>query len=488
MTGAEDKPGLDWGGRILLSVIGMGMLGGVYLLDEVLPGPEGSMRVYHRGVSYRQEGKINEALDAFNAAIKRNPKFYPPYFARASIERRRGEFDAAIADYTTVLRLESTEVDAFYNRGLSYSDLGKPEQALADYAEYVRAKPDDPDGHLRRAEILAGLGERDQALAEWDALIRRYDQQPSYLLARASLRRDFGDLDAGIASAPSNPSLYWLRGRLGREKADSVRALADFAQAIALKADDLRAYLSRGETLRDGGRIEDARAVFEAAIARAPDNATAYQERGLLALFVGGDVAAAKADLDTAVEKAVSYRSFRGLLQYAAKQFDVPASATDDAPALAPDVPYFPGIYNLAIWRHIAHTRAGEVEDGSFKRIAGELGATAWREEDLAAPQLRTLRKNRVTWPAPIVALFAGKASPQTVRRAAETAPGSTERSFRLCAADFYVAEYQLLAGAHAEALALLRSAVADCPAGAPEATFAKAELARLTAVQTGLR
>ena len=74
------------------------------------------------------------------------------------------------------------------------------------------------------------------------------------------------------------------------------------------------------------------------------------------------------------------------------------------------------------------------------------------------------------------------------MRRAAEVTPGPLERSWRLCTADFYLAEYQLLKGARADAVALLRSATAGCPAGAPEASFAKAELTRLTAVQTGLQ
>jgi len=76
--------------------------------------------------------------------------------------------------------------------------------------------------------------------------------------------------------------------------------------------------------------------------------------------------------------------------------------------------------------------------------------------------------------------MFVGKATPDDIRRAAENTPGTYERRLRVCEADFYTAEFGLAKGARDDARRLLQSAVAGCPTGAPEATFAKAELQRL--------
>ena len=39
----------------------------------------------------------------------------------------------AVADFTTVLKLDPTNVNAFFNRGSAYDSLGQYEKAVADY-------------------------------------------------------------------------------------------------------------------------------------------------------------------------------------------------------------------------------------------------------------------------------------------------------------------------------------------------------------------
>jgi lipoprotein NlpI len=78
------------------------------------------------------------------------------------------------------------------------------------------------------------------------------------------------------------------------------------------------------------------------------------------------------------------------------------------------------------------------------------------------------------------VGLFTGRTTPDVVRSIAEGTPGAYGRRLRTCEADFYIAEYHLTKSAGEDARKLLQAAVAECPATAPEASFAKAELARL--------
>ena len=44
-----------------------------------------------------------------------------------------GQFEDAIADFTRVLELDPTNVNAFFNRGSAYDSLGQYEKAVADY-------------------------------------------------------------------------------------------------------------------------------------------------------------------------------------------------------------------------------------------------------------------------------------------------------------------------------------------------------------------
>jgi tetratricopeptide (TPR) repeat protein len=275
---------------------------------------------------------------------------------------------------------------------------------------------------------------------------------------------------------------------------DAAAAIADFEQAIALKTAQqqssglppnvMRFRLARGEALRDTGQIDAAKAEFETAVGGAATSATAHQQRGLLALFVLGDAAAAAEDLDAAVREGIRHRDANRLMDYGIRsieqKYHLTPTRTDDGPTLDTDVPFYPTIYWLVIWRQIARTHATP-PDAPVKADAPELGINRWENMDIAGVPVRTPLRRRLSWPLPIWLMFIGKATPDEVRRAAENVPGAYERRLRVCEADFYTAEYDLAKGARDEARRLLQSAVDGCPAAAPEATFAKAELKRVT-------
>jgi tetratricopeptide (TPR) repeat protein len=475
---------------------GLTLLALYYVVAEFVPGPWGAPRFYDRGLDFYKDRKYDEAEHWFGRAIEINSDYYQAYFARAAVHRRRDQIDAAIADYTSAIRLKPDLAYAFYNRGLIYGDVGDPERALADFDAYVRLKPAEPDGHQRRAAIYRDLGDIEHALAEHDALVRLNDHELSYYFGRSALRRDFGDLagalrdlDAAIAIAPKEPVAYLERGLIRRQNGDSSGAIADFEQAIALVPEsqrafgDVRPYLARGETFRDLGRTDAAKAEFDGAIKLRPGIAPGYQQLGLLELFVLDEAAAAADDLDAAVKKGFEFRAGAELMsigiQVIEQKYGIAQTRTDEPPMLAPDVPFFPSMYSFVLWRHLARLHAAQ-PDAEFEPDGRKLGVDLWQDTDFAAPPVRTDWRRRVSWPGPILALFAGKATPETVRRAAEAAPGAYERRRRICEADFYLAEYQLAKGAGGDARKLLQSAVDGCPAGVPEATFAKAELQRL--------
>lgn len=480
-----------FGKRIALSGIALGVLGLLYALDSILPGPEGSRRSYSDGISYFNDRKDDDARQAFDRAIELNPTFYQAYFERARLNTRVGQFDEAIADYGSVIRLKPDYADAFFNRALIRVDLGDPEHAIADFKEYVRFKPSEADGHRWIAEIAAGIGDFQQALDQRDALIALSSRYAPNYIDRALLHRDFGDLDGAMADldaaleiAPTDAGVHLARGRLWRDKGDLKRAAAEFARAIELKPDDLRPHLARVEALRDIGQTDAARAELEDALKRAPPNATVYFQRGLITLFVLGDAAAAVSDLDAAVSKAYEYRDYAQLLgaglSYVGGQDRIAVTPSTSSPQLATNVPFYPTIYAFVATRRLAHLQTGQREDSEFEKQKASLGVDSWDEPDLAMLPFRVAYRHRVAWPAQIFALFAGRASPETLHRAAEATPAPFERRMRLCQADFYAGEYQLQKGAREEAARLLQSAIDGCPAAAPEATFARLEFARL--------
>lgn len=65
----------------------------------------------------------------------------------------------AVADFTTVLKLDPSNVNAYFNRGSAYDSLGQYEKAVADYTHALdldssSAEPDQSSGeHSLKGQI-----------------------------------------------------------------------------------------------------------------------------------------------------------------------------------------------------------------------------------------------------------------------------------------------------------------------------------------------
>ncbi len=464
--------------RFKYAAVIVGCVGLAGLLNQFAPGPAAE-DAYAHGNGALKDQKYQEAADAFSRVIKLDPDNAPAYFGRALALRRLGQTNAAMTDYDTVIRLSPDDNAAHYNRGLIFTDLDKPDEALADFEAAAKLAPQDPDPHLRRAEIYRQFGDFNGALAERSAVIELRGRRSEDYLARSRLYRDFGNLDGAIADVDivignaGTYDAYLNRGLLRSAKGDTGGALSDFAQAIAIKPDDLRAYAARGATLLAAGRVDDARAEFNSLVERSPDQSPGYAWRGIVSLFLRGDAAAGVTDLDTAVQKAIAWRDYSRLLDRGLETVSQKLNVTDPQPSrgpeVAPNVPFLPTIMYYYAWRYLAHHHARQ--EDTFPDIDG---AASWTEAAFK-PAERSLK--RASWPTPMLALLAGKVTRDVVRHFAETEPAPAQRRQQLCEADFYAAELDLKAS---DALDLLRAAIDECPQGAFEAVFAKAELQRL--------
>ena len=92
--------------------------------------------------SLDKEGKITEAIDHYNEAIRLKPDYAYAYNKRASLYVRLGQYQLAINDYNEAIRLKPDYANAYNNRGSAYSRLGQYQLAIKDYNEAIRIKPD----------------------------------------------------------------------------------------------------------------------------------------------------------------------------------------------------------------------------------------------------------------------------------------------------------------------------------------------------------
>ncbi|MBN1471324.1 MAG: tetratricopeptide repeat protein [Syntrophaceae bacterium] len=76
--------------------------------------------------------KWDEALNAFDKAIKINPQNMEAYFYRGNIYDELGDYKKAIVNYNRAIKLNPIYIDAYLYRGFAYNNLGQLKKAMAD--------------------------------------------------------------------------------------------------------------------------------------------------------------------------------------------------------------------------------------------------------------------------------------------------------------------------------------------------------------------
>jgi len=122
----------------------------------------GALRLleYQRGVFMLRQGRAEESLDHFGAALRQvgvewNIDSFEDSLANAYLEL--GRFDEAITDYQRILRLNPNYPLAHYHLAQTYEQQGQPEQAQNEYKEFLRiwsnADTDIPEIVLANARL-----------------------------------------------------------------------------------------------------------------------------------------------------------------------------------------------------------------------------------------------------------------------------------------------------------------------------------------------
>ena len=108
-----------------------------------------------RGVLYEAAGDREAAIRDYSEVIKIDPTSAVAYFNRGNVHDQMGEHERAIADYTEAIKLDPTDADVFNNRGQSYDAKGEPDLAIADYSQSIRLNRDNPRAFFNRGLAYA---------------------------------------------------------------------------------------------------------------------------------------------------------------------------------------------------------------------------------------------------------------------------------------------------------------------------------------------
>src|SRR5215831_20303797 len=127
---------------------------------------------YDRAVEYANKGDYDRAIADFSSAIHLDPTDADTYNDRGAAWLAKGENDRAFADFSEAIRLNPTDPYYYNNRGSSWQLKGENDRAIVDYNEAIRLNPKYAAAFYRRGIAWTDKGDYDRAIADHSAAIR----------------------------------------------------------------------------------------------------------------------------------------------------------------------------------------------------------------------------------------------------------------------------------------------------------------------------
>ncbi|MBI5452891.1 tetratricopeptide repeat protein, partial [Candidatus Gottesmanbacteria bacterium] len=111
------------------------------------------------GWIYRRQGKLTEAVEAFNKAIELNPQNDRAYAELGWIYRKQGKLTEAVEALNKAIELNPQNDWAYSELGWIYSEQGKLTEAVETLNKAIEFNPQNDRTYGRLAVVYSNMGE-----------------------------------------------------------------------------------------------------------------------------------------------------------------------------------------------------------------------------------------------------------------------------------------------------------------------------------------
>ncbi len=211
--------------------------------------PRGDATVWNNlGASLAATGKLEEAIDAFQNAVKLDPSMGDAHENLGLALARKGRLQESLIHFRDAARLEPENVKVHNTYAVMLGAAGRIDEAMQEFQIALRMAPDSAATHANFANLLAKQHARDEAMAHYSEALRL---NPAFVEAHyyiASLLLEEGRTEDAAAHCiaalqikadyvPAMVSLAWIyatdRGKAATQNAAEAVRLAEQACQIS---------------------------------------------------------------------------------------------------------------------------------------------------------------------------------------------------------------------------------------------------------------
>ena len=166
-----------------------------------------------KAMTYKQEIKMLDDL------IKKDSRNVDALFNRAWLYASRSDFEKAVRDYTRAIQINKGQADIYYNRGLLYVKMKKYDLAVKDFDEVIKLNPRDADVYCNRGGVNNQLGKIDLSIKDYTEALKIRPNDADALYSRGVVYMSMGNKTKAMEDFKKAAKMGHKKAREGLKQA-----------------------------------------------------------------------------------------------------------------------------------------------------------------------------------------------------------------------------------------------------------------------------
>lgn len=261
--------------------------------EDEIGGEDDPIKLFERGQDAHAHGKLAEALEFYEEAIKLRPEFPEAEYQRASALVSLNRLPEAEKALRRAAELRNTWALPFVMLGDLLLRQKKFAEAEGALAQAIKLEP-------QNANALVALAD-----------LRLQSKAP-----RESLLQLLTNLRAATAATDASANLWAARGSIERALGETEAAIKSFGRALAIDPQNILAHIERAEAFSSAGDAAGAIESAQAARRIAPSSVFVSTALARFYLQAGNCAEAARTldELDALTKRPAETSSLRGVI------------------------------------------------------------------------------------------------------------------------------------------------------------------------------
>lgn len=127
---------------------------------------------YNLGIALARQGRIDEAIQQYEEALKLFPEHTDVHNNLGNLLMRQGRWDEAISHFRRALETRPDSAIAHNNLGIALSQQGRVGEATRHFMDAITYAPDYWEAHFGLGNAYLALGRPDEAITEYTTVLR----------------------------------------------------------------------------------------------------------------------------------------------------------------------------------------------------------------------------------------------------------------------------------------------------------------------------